>query len=501
MRILVDNIDRTSHFDEALQISRGVNGSVGGLTTLKANNLNVTARQSLVIERDDGTVEFDGTITRKMDNIDSTDSGVEIEAQDKTFQLSFIDVNTIFEDTTLNTIITDILEDNPYGITVGSDSFGDDIDIARKTFFNTNVYDVLYDLVNITNRIFYIENNQLFFHEIDKKPIKSITDLAITNTLQSIVEYRRPFNRVFVNGGVGVATTLTQERISFGSFTQDNLPTESMVVNLDNRFGSLPTVLDHQNRTVFVGFLGVDDDNLAFQALWSYENQTLTFTRHAFSRGNNSFIVTGGLEFEIQTAVQNKDSATDPDITAIEDVDQINSQSEARMYARERLAQLQKPLINASFQTYSDEFTLGDTVNFEGTTTYVYRIELNRERTQTVDIYNIFLSSERLYNKDNLIIDLVKRGRTVIQDSANVSTFTQGIDRMELSESVEMLDVELEESDEMTISDSFVVTPLNISRLEDITYSIVPESDSFVRGRVNGEFPLLIARYGGGFIG
>lgn len=315
---------------------------------------------------EDGTVLFGGIITDIRESTFRGRTAWIITGNGFENYLTRISINKAYENETVESIVRDALQNNRYGITLGT--VGVNINIGNLTIRFSNLWYLLQDLSRQYGFLFYVDENKvlhIYSHSGISEQIDYDNDIAIIqDTLVERKAENTKINSVVVNGGIGEGEEITETLEGDGS--TDTFTT------ID--FFALPTV-SVGGVSQDVGVAGADISN--YDAIW--DSGTLTF---ATAPINNAVItITGHKKAKILLRVA--DTHLVEDFGKIEVVlreDAITSFGDAERLARLKISSSQDVVESGSFQTY--------------TRPEIRRLILLRGREHILTQYRLVLNSE-----------------------------------------------------------------------------------------------------------
>lgn len=453
IQLLINGIDRTDRIIwNTLQKSDEINNKVDTLrfSVKKYGTQTYAPHANDTVELlDDGVTIFKGIILTVKKSLEGHSViRYDIDSADGTHFLKRILVAESYADTTVGACLEDIISKYLPGYTLNENlvelltEAGDiitvesgalllyegsltasEIDLAipiTSILFNRiSVADAIDKLARLTGYSWYVdyENNIHFFQKNTEPSPFDLTDTSenyIFETLSAADDISQLRNRVFVQGGEESGEARSERHSGNG---------DKKIFALKNKFASLPAVTVG-GAAQTVGVSGFDEPE-NFDALWSYQEKTLTFT-NAPTSGTNNVVASGIPLFTVIVEVEDQDSITEYGAAEFARVDAtIQSREEARNFAVAELEAYAAKIAEGSFETYEAGLRSGQIISINSPLRDINESFLIQKVTfqmvsQNIGIYRVELATLRTVTLIDVLINQIRQSGIISETGAEV---------------------------------------------------------------------------------
>lgn len=466
--LTIDAVDRTSVVQfGSLKKKDNINQQVDTLDFSILFHAGQTFRPetgSTVEVTDGATTIFSGKIYK----VSKSKEGIgavkySVKCKDHTIDLNRILVIEEYAAMTVDEIVDAILASFSDG-TFTAANVNCPIEITKVIFNRVTVTDALQRLADYTGYSWYVDYDKdiHFFATNDEPAPFNLTDTAGMHILESLDaddDLSQIRNRVYVEGGEVEGDSRSE------SFNGDGT---KLQFKLSNKFARLPTVtVGGVSKTVGVDFL---DNEADFDCFWDYNNTYVRFKSGTVpGAGTNNIVVTGIPLYNLIVQVEDPDSVDQYGPYEFKYTDKtLKSREEAVTLAQTQLTAYRNGLVEGSFDTYEDGLRSGQVINVQSDLLDVDEDFLIQSVsmsmvTPTQSVYHVELATLRTTNMIQFLIDLLRSGGRIIEDTGEtvLEKYVAKGEEITVSESVEINTDDIPEAESVEIDETVTVQALN----------------------------------------
>lgn len=410
--ITIDSTDRTSSvLVDSLRITDRINQQVN-----EASFTTVEYRPNIGDEltiTDGSDTLFAGVIVRIKQHIRGIKIEYEITCKDFTHYLDKMLVNERYENTTVEAIIEDIIDNYTTGFTYNNVSNSQEVDTIA--FNRIPASEAIERLAEITGYSWYVDyDKDIHFvaKNTEEAPFNLTTsgDNHVWDSLRVTEDLSQLRNRIYVIGGEVEGNERTETYEADG---------DQLQFPLANKFAQKPTVtVDSSSQTVGIDFL---DDEASFDCFWSFQEKYIRFKTGTKPADTSIVEVTGVPLFPLVVNVGDPVSINEFGTYEFKIKDRtIKSQDQAINRARVELAAYAQALEEGKFITYRSGLRSGQTINIDAagiSGDFVIQSVSLTMRTPTDGQWSVSIASRKTLGVIEFLQSLI-RDTEITQDEA-----------------------------------------------------------------------------------
>ena len=374
-----------------------------------------------------------------------------VECTDYSFYLDKLLVTERYESMTVNAIIADLLTD--YAPDFTGTNVNCTIPITTVTFDRITVSQALAKLAKLTNYSWYVDYDMdlHFFEKTSEAAAFNLTDTSNNFIYESLGidrDISQLRNRVYIRGGE--IEGVTRSEFISGTGVKLTFP-------LGNKFSSLPIVkVATVAQTVGIDFLDIEAD---FDCFWNYQEKYIRFKDTTVpAAASNNIEVIGTPLYNLVMRVEDSASIAKYGTYEFAVTDRtIKSKEEAKQFAVAQLQAYAENILEGGFQTYTSGLRSGQIINIQSdlrdtNEDFLIQKVSFRQLSPSDYVWDVDLASLKTMGIIDFLIGLLQSGKQVAGETSN-----------------EILDKVLFELEEITITESIVVSKVHNPMSETVT--------------------------------
>ena len=465
IEIKIEGVDRSSLIDwRTFQLEKVLTHQIDTVSFMIRKHGGQTYKPNLLDDveiLDNGSKIFGGSVVEVEDSVEGLLQKIRITAKDHTHEMDRFLVVDVFENTTVDAIIQDIVDNVlPAGFTTNGVEVTNDVEFAAFSYEQPSK--VLQQLAELTGADWYVDENKdiKFFLKNTQTAPFNLTDTGenyFFNSLRIKQDVKNLRNTIYVRGGEFKGDLFTEDQEADG---------DAKVFVQGFRYSNITVKVDAVAQTVGIDNL---DEPADFDCLYNFQEKAIKFRDDNKPTAGQVLEVTGNPH--IPVIIKTKENVSIGQFGEFEHkiIDKsIDSKEGARQRAKAEIIAWAEEVSEGEFRTKKSGLRVGDNINVQSDIRGIdedFIINRITTRLQTPDtfIYDVSLVTQRTFGMiEFLQQQLIQKDKEIeITRDEVLDKIESAIETIKLSESKTVSTVHNPQSESVTFNEGVTVRPLD----------------------------------------